>query len=100
MERTNAELRAAIIIAGKPIVKLNFGRRNDPVLRILRRDTITTVQGHLAAPQILFALCASMLVFSPEWKARIQRGPLSAAIGISAILFVVGYMAAAGISYR
>jgi hypothetical protein len=32
MERANAELRAAIIIAGKRIVKLNFGRRNDPVL--------------------------------------------------------------------
>ena len=33
LERTNAELRAALIVAGK----LNFGRRNDPVLPILRR---------------------------------------------------------------
>jgi hypothetical protein len=37
MERANAELRATIIIVGKRIVKLNFGRRNDPVLPILRR---------------------------------------------------------------
>jgi hypothetical protein len=37
MERTNAELRAALIVAGKRIVKLNFGRRNDPVLSMLRR---------------------------------------------------------------
>jgi hypothetical protein len=27
LERTNAELRAALILAGKRIVKLNFGRR-------------------------------------------------------------------------
>jgi hypothetical protein len=37
LERTNAELRAALIIAGKRIVKLNFGRREDRVLPILRR---------------------------------------------------------------
>ena len=30
LERTNAELRAALIIAGKRIVKLNFGKRDDP----------------------------------------------------------------------
>ena len=36
-ERTNAELRAALIIAGKRIVKLNFGRHDDRVLPILRR---------------------------------------------------------------
>jgi hypothetical protein len=37
LERTNAELGAALILAGKRIVKLNFGRREDPVLSILRR---------------------------------------------------------------
>lgn len=37
LERTNAELRAALIVAGKRIVKLNFGRREDPLLPILRR---------------------------------------------------------------
>jgi len=36
VERTNSELRAALIVASKRIVKLNFGRRNDPVLAILR----------------------------------------------------------------
>ena len=34
LERTNAELRAALIVAGKRIVKLNFGRREDRVLPI------------------------------------------------------------------
>jgi hypothetical protein len=37
LERANAELRAAVIPAGKRIVKLNFGNREDPVLQILRR---------------------------------------------------------------
>ena len=37
LERTSAELRAALIVAGKRIVKLNFGKRSDPVLPILRR---------------------------------------------------------------
>jgi hypothetical protein len=37
LERTNAELRAALILAGKRIVKLSFGRRDDRVLPILRR---------------------------------------------------------------
>jgi len=37
LERTNAELRAAVIRAGKRIVKLNFGRRNDLMVTILRR---------------------------------------------------------------
>jgi hypothetical protein len=34
LERTNAELRAALILAGKRIVKLNVGRRDDRVLPI------------------------------------------------------------------
>jgi hypothetical protein len=37
LERSHAELRAALMLAGKRIVKLNFGRRDDPVLAILRR---------------------------------------------------------------
>jgi len=36
LERTSAELRTALILAGKRIVRLNFGRRDDPVLPILR----------------------------------------------------------------
>jgi hypothetical protein len=37
LERSHAELRAALMLAGKRIVKLNCGRRNDPALPILRR---------------------------------------------------------------
>jgi len=37
LERSHAELRAAVLLAGKRIVKLNFGKRDDPVLPILRR---------------------------------------------------------------
>jgi hypothetical protein len=37
LERSHAELRAALTLAGKRIVKLNFGKRDDPVLVILRR---------------------------------------------------------------
>jgi hypothetical protein len=36
-ERSHAELRAARMLAGKQIVRLNFGKRDDPVLPILRR---------------------------------------------------------------
>jgi hypothetical protein len=34
--RSNAELRAALILAGKEIVKLNFGKKNTSVLNQLR----------------------------------------------------------------
>jgi hypothetical protein len=37
LERSHAELRAALILAGKEIRKLNFGRRNTPVLVMMRR---------------------------------------------------------------
>lgn len=37
LELSHAELRAALMLAGKQIVKLNFGRKDDPVLQILRR---------------------------------------------------------------
>ena len=36
MERSHAELRAAVILAGRKIKKLNFGRRDSPVLARLR----------------------------------------------------------------
>jgi hypothetical protein len=37
LQRSHTELRAAVILAGKEIRKLNFGRANSPVLGILRR---------------------------------------------------------------
>lgn len=37
LERSHDELRAAVILAGKHIRKLSFGRRDDPVLEVLRR---------------------------------------------------------------
>ena len=36
-QRSHAELRAAVILAGKEIRKLNFGRADSPVLGVLRR---------------------------------------------------------------
>jgi len=36
LERSNAELRAAVILAGKEIRKLNFGKRDTPC-RMLER---------------------------------------------------------------
>jgi hypothetical protein len=47
LERTNAELRAALILAGKRIVKLNFGRRDDRVLpdRGVRRQRLPPGRG-------------------------------------------------------
>jgi hypothetical protein len=35
--RSHDELRAALVIAGKEIRKLNFGRSDTPVLKLLRR---------------------------------------------------------------
>jgi hypothetical protein len=37
LQRSHAELRAAVILAGREIHKLNFGRADSPVLAILRR---------------------------------------------------------------
>ena len=37
LERSHDELRAALVLAGKRIRKLSFGRRDDAVLRVLRR---------------------------------------------------------------
>jgi hypothetical protein len=37
LEHSHAELRAALILAGKEIRKLNFGKRDTPVLQTLRR---------------------------------------------------------------
>ena len=36
LTRSHDELRAALIVAGKRIRHLNFGRRDDPVLKVLR----------------------------------------------------------------
>ena len=36
LTRSHDELRAALILAGKRIRHLNFGRRDDPVLTVLR----------------------------------------------------------------
>ena len=32
------ELRAALLLAGREIKKLNFGRKNSPMLKLLRRE--------------------------------------------------------------
>lgn len=37
IEASHAELRAALILAGKHIRKLNFGKKDDPVLKKLRQ---------------------------------------------------------------
>jgi hypothetical protein len=37
LTRSHDELRAALILAGKRIRHLNFGRRHDPVLKALRQ---------------------------------------------------------------
>lgn len=37
LERSHAELRAAVILARKEIRYLNFGRSDSPVLGVLRR---------------------------------------------------------------
>jgi hypothetical protein len=37
LERCNAELRAAVMVAGREIKKLNFGKKNPPILVLLRR---------------------------------------------------------------
>jgi len=35
--RSHHELRAALVVAGRQIRKLNFGRKDDPVLPLLRQ---------------------------------------------------------------
>jgi len=37
LRRSHDQLRAALILAGRHIRKLSFGKRNDPVLTLLRR---------------------------------------------------------------
>jgi hypothetical protein len=37
LERSHDELRGALILAGRHIRKLSFGRKDDPVLQVLRR---------------------------------------------------------------
>jgi hypothetical protein len=36
LKRSHSELRAAFIVAGREIRRLNFGRRNNPVLAKMR----------------------------------------------------------------
>jgi hypothetical protein len=36
LERSNTELRAAVMLAGKEIKKLHFGKKNAPILVLLR----------------------------------------------------------------
>jgi hypothetical protein len=37
LERSNAELQAALILAGEEILKLNRGKQDSPVLSFVRR---------------------------------------------------------------
>jgi hypothetical protein len=37
LQRSHDELRAALVTAGKEIRKLNFGKRDAPVLQLMRR---------------------------------------------------------------
>jgi plasmid stability protein len=37
LETSNAESKAAVIVAGRELRKLNFGRQDSPVLKLLRR---------------------------------------------------------------
>ena len=54
-----------------------------------------------SAPALLSALVLSMLVFTPEWRARVQAaGFRSALIGFAAILLLIAFIGFAGITYR
>jgi len=46
LQRSRAELRAAVMLAGKEIRKLNFGRADSPVLALLRRLLRTLAPSH------------------------------------------------------
>jgi hypothetical protein len=52
LERSHAELRAALILAGREIRKLNFGKSDTPVLQTLRRVLLESraaaIREHLA----------------------------------------------------
>jgi hypothetical protein len=37
LERSHAQLRGALIFAARRLIKLNFGKKNDPVVEVLRR---------------------------------------------------------------
>ena len=49
---------------------------------------------------MLIVLGASMLVFRPNWQARIEAGPRSALVCIAAILLLIGFIGFAGFSYH
>jgi hypothetical protein len=73
LERANAELRAALIIAGKGIVKLDFGRRDDQVLPILRR--VLRESRQIDAPRHHLASAASARVALPRARLVSGAGP-------------------------
>ena len=54
---------------------------------------MATMQGALEHYKFLMALSGSMVLFWPQWKARIQLDARSALIGIVAMLVPIGYMA-------
>jgi hypothetical protein len=52
LERSHNELRAALIVAGREIRRLNFGKRDNAVLRATLRDArkIAARQGNQRRP--------------------------------------------------
>jgi hypothetical protein len=89
LERSHAELRAALLLAGKEIRKLNFGRADGPVLVILRRvlrearrvacnEVFTTRMRHFTSPETdsIFASLQAManrVSVSSKWTFAIPR---------------------------
>jgi hypothetical protein len=37
LERSNSELRAVLMLAGKELVRLGFGKKDTPLLKLMRR---------------------------------------------------------------
>jgi hypothetical protein len=55
LERSHAELRAAVILAGREIRKLNFGRKGNPVLSKLRavlKDARVVAKAERGKPRV------------------------------------------------
>jgi len=76
LERENAELRAALMIADKRIVKLNFGSREDPALKIIRRvlkeSRAASLRraGRIPGPQPGMGKCSSNVVARSRGRDR------------------------------
>jgi hypothetical protein len=58
---------------------------------------IETMQSQLGAPDLLAALGASMMIFRPEWRARVEAGPRSA---LFAVVLIIGLLAFVGMNNR